>query len=78
MTTIGVRFKDYRMKVDKTLKETSEATGLSVSFLSDVERGITNPSIETCQRMANYYNTTLSHFLQGVEIPLMAGEETGT
>jgi DNA-binding XRE family transcriptional regulator len=42
-----------------TLKDASEAMGLSLSFLSDIERGKTNPSVESLHAIANYYRCSL-------------------
>jgi transcriptional regulator with XRE-family HTH domain len=46
-----------------TLKEVHERTGLSVSFLSEVERGKTNPSVETLKKLANCYNVPVSELV---------------
>jgi DNA-binding transcriptional MerR regulator len=42
-----------------SLREASERTGLSVSFLSALERGVTGASIATLQRLTAAYGTTL-------------------
>jgi len=49
-----------RKKLELTLKDVNKLTGLSVSFLSEIERGKTNPSIETIQKLANCYNVHVS------------------
>jgi transcriptional regulator with XRE-family HTH domain len=38
------------------LRELSERTGLSISFLSDIENGRTAPSLKTVERIANAYS----------------------
>lgn len=43
-----------------TLKEAGEKTGLSVSFLSDMERGRVRPSLETLWKLAIAYRTPIS------------------
>ena len=48
----------------QTLVQVSETTGLSVSFLSDVERGRTNPSLETLEKLARYYGTSVEYLLK--------------
>lgn len=65
---IGTRIKDFRMKNDKTLVQVSQKTGLSVSFLSDMETGRTNPSLETIQKLCNFWGVTLSKFFEDVTI----------
>jgi len=50
-----------------TLTSVSEATGLSVSFLSDVERGRTKPSLDTLEKLARLYRISIDDLLQGVD-----------
>lgn len=64
--SIGTKIKTFRLNANKTLKEVSEGTGLSISLLSDIERGRTNPSLETCNKLAKFYNVTLSWFFFGI------------
>ncbi|MBC8492439.1 MAG: helix-turn-helix transcriptional regulator [Chloroflexi bacterium] len=44
---IGNRIRAQRQKLHMSLGELAERTNLSKSFLSQVERGLTNPSIES-------------------------------
>lgn len=48
----------------QTLAQVSEATGLSVSFLSDIERGRTNPSLDTLEKLAHYYGASIEYLLR--------------
>jgi excisionase family DNA binding protein len=45
-----------------TLGQVSEATGLSVSFLSAIERGQANASVATLQKIAHLYGTNVRSF----------------
>lgn len=65
---IGLRIKGFRLLSAKKLREISGETGLSISFISDVKRGRTLPSLETCQKFANVYGITLVHLLEGIEV----------
>ncbi len=65
---IGERLRWYRKHNSKRLRELSSATGLSMSFLSDVERGKTMPSLATCQKLANAHGITLTLLFSGVEV----------
>ena len=56
MREIGPTFRQIRHHYKKTLKTVSEGTGLSISFLSDMERGRTNPSLKTIITLAGYYD----------------------
>ena len=42
-------------------------TGISIPYLSDLERGRTNPSLETLQTLANAYGISVADLLEPVE-----------
>ena len=44
-----------RQGADMTLKEAAERAGLSFSFISDLEHGRTQPSLDTVNRLAAAY-----------------------
>lgn len=46
-----------RNQAGLTLKEAADGAGISLSYLSDLERGRTLPSLETLQSIANVYGT---------------------
>ena len=50
------------------LKDVAETAGISVPYLSDLERGRTNPSLETLQTLAGAYTITVHDLLEGVEL----------
>lgn len=47
------------MKKGLTQEELAEKTGLSVTFVGLVERGINTPSLETCNKIARALGVTL-------------------
>jgi len=51
-----------RKSQNLTLADLAEKTEVSLSFLSQVERGIINPSINSLRRIALALGTPLSHF----------------
>jgi DNA-binding transcriptional MerR regulator/quercetin dioxygenase-like cupin family protein len=51
-----------RRKHSLTLAEVEQKTGVSVSFLSSLERGYSKPSIATLQKMARLYDTNVLSF----------------
>ena len=62
---LGEKLKGIRKNLrDYTLQKVFEETGISVSFLSDMERGKTKPSLETLQKLANFYQVNLSDLLE--------------
>jgi len=60
-----------RKKNSLTLADVSRKTWISVSFISALERGETNPSIATLQKLATLYGTNVRSFFggQGVSRP---------
>ena len=64
---LGQRIRELRKQKNETLKETSRGTQLSVSYLSDIERGRTNPSLHTLETLANHFGVTVTDMITGVE-----------
>ncbi|KNH20176.1 hypothetical protein ACS78_18405 [Priestia megaterium] len=51
---IGDRVKEMRMKKQLSLSELEECTGITKSYLSNIERNIsTNPTIDIIQKLAS-------------------------
>lgn len=65
--TIGQRIRELRRERDLTLRELSEATDLSLPFLSDLERDRTPPSLKTLRRVAAALRVTVNDLMHGVE-----------
>lgn len=65
--TLGQRLRFLRKKNQFTLKDLSQLADLSIPYLSDVERGAVNPSVETLQKIAKAYNMTVKELLNDVE-----------
>ena len=64
---LGERLRELRQQRDLTLLQLSQQTGLSVSYLSDLERGRTNPSIDTLERIAGTYQVLLGELVAGAD-----------
>jgi XRE family transcriptional regulator, regulator of sulfur utilization len=64
---LGAKLRELRRMRRLTLAEVSQQTQLSVSFLSDVERSRTRPSLETLGKLAQVYKTAINELLD--EIP---------
>jgi transcriptional regulator with XRE-family HTH domain len=61
------RLRELRSERGLRLKDVAETAGISVPYLSDLERGRTNPSLETLQTLAAAYNITVHDLLESVE-----------
>jgi len=64
---LGAKLRALRKKRGHTLAEVGAQIGLSVSFLSDVERGRTRPSLGTLGKLAACYQLTITDLLDGVD-----------
>jgi transcriptional regulator with XRE-family HTH domain len=58
-----------------TLARVAEDTGLAVSFLSDIERGNTRPSLNTLQKLATYYQVNLSELVGESNQPIINDDD---
>lgn len=67
MDELGKRLKEHRKKDGLTLAEVKEKSDLSISYLSDLERGRTNPSLDTLKQLAGIYKTTVSELMEETE-----------
>lgn len=61
---IGARVKELRTQKKMTLKQLSEACGLSVGFLSQFERGLSSIAIDSLEGIAQILAVPLSDLLQ--------------
>ena len=60
--TIGARIKILRHEKHLTLKVLSDRTGLSVGFLSQIERGISSIAVDSLSKIATCLGVPLSTF----------------
>ena len=64
MNSIGERIKALRVEQRMTLAELGEKTSLSTSYLSQIERDKTTPSLSTLTGIAKTLNVGLRHFFE--------------
>lgn len=67
MKDFGRRIRALRRQRGLTLEEVSARCGLSVSFLSQVERGISSPSIVSLSSICEVLGISISEVLSDVE-----------
>ena len=60
----GQRFRRLRQRRKLSLSQVARATGVSVGFLSALERGQMSASIATLRRIARYYRTNILSFFE--------------
>lgn len=61
------RLREMRKERGLRLKDIAVVTKLSMPYLSDLERGRTNPSLDTLIVLARSYNLSLKDLLEPVE-----------
>ncbi len=67
MPNIGLRLRELRQARNLTLEQVAADTGLSVSFLSLLERDKVSVSVDNLERLARYYQVHMVHFFSGPE-----------
>lgn len=61
---LGKTINQFRIQKKLTIKELAEKTGLTQSMLSQIERDLTNPSINTLKKISKCLNVPLFRFFQ--------------
>src|SRR5262250_2794 len=64
---IGTRLRQLRMKNDRSLASVARAIGVSVGFLSAIERSHMSASVGTLRKLARYYKTNILDFYDTTE-----------
>lgn len=67
---LGKKIRKRRRAIDLTLQQVSERVGLSISFLSQIERGMSTPSLASLCNIAEALDTSVDAF---VKAPLQSG-----
>jgi len=64
-SSLGERIHSMREKRGQSLKQLALATGLSQSFLSQVEHDLTSPSVASLRKIAEALGTSVATFFAG-------------
>jgi transcriptional regulator with XRE-family HTH domain len=67
MEEVFKKIKELRLKNELTLVQLAEKTGLSVSFLSQIERGSTNLAITSLKKIADAFDIKMNYFFDDEE-----------
>ena len=83
MNKLGLKIRRQRQFKNMTLKNLSELTGLSVSFLSEIERGVSKPSMTSLRSITQVLGISLLSFADesadsGTSNTLMAIEKVNS
>ena len=64
---LGSVLRRLRKNQGLTLVKVSSETGLSVSFLSDIERNKARPSLDSLEKLADFYGVGVDQLVQQIE-----------
>jgi len=67
MINLGTRIRELRQSRSLTLEQVAKDTGLSVSFLSMLERDKVSISVDNLEKLARYYQIHMVHFFNAAE-----------
>jgi transcriptional regulator with XRE-family HTH domain len=67
MPNLGPRIRELRQTRSLTLEQVAADTGLSVSFLSMLERDKVSISVDNLEKLARYYEVHMVHFFRTPE-----------
>ena len=76
LRTIGVAIRSRRQELNMSLRELSKQSGLSIGFLSLVERGRSSPALTSLSNVAKALGVELSSFFPAEEEEQNEAEET--
>jgi transcriptional regulator with XRE-family HTH domain len=68
LTDLGKKIRQERLSRQLTLEKFSEMTGLSKSFLSQIERGLTEPSITSLKKIAKQFGFSVVNLFQNGDL----------
>ncbi|MBO6163599.1 MAG: cupin domain-containing protein [Lachnospiraceae bacterium] len=66
--TMGMRIKALRKEKKYTLKQLAEESGLSIGFLSQLERGMSSIAVDSLARIASILGVSLSTFFSDAQV----------
>ena len=57
-TMVGDKIKKLRKEKKLTLKDVAEATGLSIGYISQLERGVVEPSLASLRKVCEFFGVS--------------------
>jgi transcriptional regulator with XRE-family HTH domain len=74
LVTLGIRLKRVRERSGRSLREVARELGVSASFLSQMERGKSQPSVATLYSLAQLLNVSIDELFAEEDAGDAAGE----
>ncbi len=66
--SLGARLRARRKEIGKTLQQVATESSLTIGFISQIERGISTPSLASLYTVAHALDSTVDHFLSKVPV----------
>lgn len=64
---LGKKIRSLRKELGKSLEDLAKESGLSIGLLSQIERDITGPSVESLWKIAKALNVSMNYFFDNYE-----------
>ena len=64
---LGMRIKYLRQKLHWSQEDLALNANINKNYISDLENGRRNPSLEILERISNAFNITLEELFKGIE-----------
>lgn len=64
---LGKKIRSLRKELGKSLEDLAKEAGLSIGLLSQIERDITGPSVESLWKIAKALNVSMNYFFDNYE-----------
>jgi transcriptional regulator with XRE-family HTH domain len=65
--SVGQKLRQLRKARGRSLKELSDEAGISTSFVSQIERGLSSPSVRTLVRLADVLGVSMGELFNGLD-----------
>ena len=66
---VGLRLKEVRKAAQMTLKEVAQASGMSPTHISEIERGKTSPTVGALRKIAAALGKDTAYFVEDAALP---------
>lgn len=66
---VGQRLKSVRKEMEMTLKEVAQASGMSPTHISEIERGKTSPTVGALRKIASALGKDTAFFVEDKPLP---------
>lgn len=61
---IGYSIRSHRLEQGMTLQQLSDATGLSIGYLSNLERNVNSPTLVNVQKICDVFNVSIYELME--------------